>query len=186
MRQVVLAMEFAPQTGDTILMSKPPEQGEPTQKDAHRRVGELSDEVRIALPGVQVLFAFLLTLPFTGGFSEISQRNESTYFVAFISAAVASVLLIAPSAMHRIQHGDGGDRHEFVAIATVLTIAGTVFLAVSMSAVVFLVTDVLYDATTAAFVGAGLAGLAVVLWFVFPLVLRLRHTRDPNAQARPG
>lgn len=167
-------------------MTEAAEEGDSKRADAHRRVAELSDEVRIALPGVQVLFAFLLTLPFTGDFSEISRRNESTYFLAFISAAVASVLLIAPSAMHRIQHGDGGDRHEFVAIATVLAIVGTVFLAVSMSAVVFLVTDVLYDATTAAFVAAGLAGLAVVLWFVFPLVLRLRHTRDPEVRAPTG
>lgn len=155
--------------------SEPPPQDE-RRKDAHRRIGELSDEVRIALPGVQVLFAFLLTLPFTGQFSEISGRNETTYFAAFISAAIASVLLITPSAMHRIQHGDGGDRHEFVAIATVLAILGTMFLAFSMSAVVFLVSDVLYDATAASITAGGVALLATMLWFVAPLVMRFRNS----------
>jgi hypothetical protein len=146
------------------------------RSDAHRRVAELSDEIRIALPGVQVLFAFLLTLPFSGQFNEITERNQTTYFAAFMSAAVASMLLIAPSAMHRIQHGDGGDRHQYVAIATILAIAGTIFLAFSMSAVVFLVSDVLYDATTASIAAGGVAGLAVLLWFVAPIVMRVRNS----------
>ncbi len=152
------------------------EQGDSKREAAHRRVAELSDEVRIALPGVQVLFAFLLTLPFTGEFSEISDRNQTTYFAAFMSAAIASVLLITPSAMHRIQHGDGGDRHEFVAIATVLAILGTVFLAFAMAAVVFLVSDVLYDATSASLAAGAVALLATLLWFVVPLVMRYRNS----------
>lgn len=149
---------------------------EDSKQAAHRRIAELSDEVRIALPGVQVLFAFLLTLPFSNGFSEVSSRNETTYFAAFMSAAVASILLITPSAMHRIQHGDGGDRHVFVAIATVLAIVGTIFLAFSMAAVVFLVSDVLYDATAASLAAGVVALLAVLLWFVTPLVMRFRNS----------
>lgn len=97
-----------------------------------RQLEELLSELRVALPGVQVLLRSFLTLPFTSRFSETTATNQTTYFVAFVSAAISSVLLIAPSAMHRIQHGDGGDRGELVQTATILAIAGSAALVVTM------------------------------------------------------
>jgi hypothetical protein len=135
---------------------------------------ELLEELRVALPGAEVLFAFLLTVPFTNRFETIADSHKTVYFIAFIAAAVATLLLIAPSAQHRLlwrRHAK--DRQ--LRIATRLAIAGTAVAAVAIAAVVFLVTSVLYSNGLAAAIAAGCIGLIVLLWYVPPLVLRLRN-----------
>ncbi len=132
---------------------------------------ELMQELRIAIPGVQVLFAFLLTLPFTGRFtSSLTTVQRTTYFIAFSTAAISSVLLIAPSALHRLYHelDDPGGLVSLVALANRLAIAGTLFLAVAMAAVVFLVTDIVYQQLIAAIATAVLVGLVGWFWFALP------------------
>jgi hypothetical protein len=141
---------------------------------------ELMQELRIAIPGVQVLFAFLLTLPFTGRFSSgLTTAQKSTYFVAFAAAAIASILLIAPSALHRLYHelNDPGGLASLLELSNRLAIAGTVFLAIAMAAVVFLVTDIVYQQAIAAAATAVLVGLVGWFWFALPFVRRSRTKR---------
>lgn len=137
--------------------------------DADSREDELEqllDELRVALPGVEVLFAFLLTLPFTTRFAALTTAQRSAYYVSLLSSAVASLLLIAPSARHRIDRDV--DRASFVKAASRLAVAGLVLVAVAMSGVVYLVTSFIYRAELAAAVAAALAVGFGAVWFLAP------------------
>ena len=139
---------------------------------------ELLEELRVVLPGTEVLFAFLLTVPFSQRFGEVARSDRTVYFVAFLAAAAATLLLVAPSAQHRLlwRHGL---KDEQLRIATLFAIAGTACLAIAVASVVYLVTHVLYDDRRPA-IATGLA-LALILlgWYGVPLVLRLRG-RSPT------
>jgi hypothetical protein len=125
------------------------------------------------MPGTQVLFAFLLILPFQQRFRELSDQQTYVYFSAFLCAAVAIVLLISPTAAHRIlwRHGD---KEALLRWSTASAIAATAFLAAGMTASVYLITDFLFGEPATAFVSAILGGLFVTLWYVLPLARRLR------------
>lgn len=135
---------------------------------------ELLNELRVALPGVQVLFAFLLTVPFTQQFPQITETQRNVYFSAFLAAAAATAFLIAPTAYHRIRFREG-DKERMLKTANVLAIVGTVFLAVSIVCVVFLITDILFSGGIAALVTGLGAGLFAGLWYALPL---WRHLKD--------
>lgn len=146
--------------------------------DPRARLLELMQDLRVALPGVQVLFAFLLGLPFTTPFaSAIGTPERIIYFVAFATSALATVLMIAPSALHRMYHAldDPGGLAPLVRLANHLAIMGTAFLAVSMAAVVYLVTELLFHVAAAAIVTAILALLSAWFWFGFPIFERARR-----------
>src|SRR6185295_17412644 len=120
---------------------------EESKEDRHdRELIELLNELRVALPGVQVLFAFLLIVPFTDRFTQISSVQRTAYFIAFVCTSTATALFIAPSTYHRLRFRQQ-DKERMLFTANKLTIAGTVLLAISISAVVFLVTDVLFHST---------------------------------------
>jgi hypothetical protein len=149
------------------------------QEKARQRLGELNSDLRVALPGVQVLFGFLLTLPFSARFAVLNAGAERvSYLVAFIAAAISSVLLIAPSALHRFYHelDDPGGLQPLFLISAQLALAGMIFLAISMGAVVFLVIDVFYHRQAAAGVTAFIAALIVWFWFGFPLLRRAERS----------
>ncbi len=137
-----------------------------------REMNELLQELRVILPGVQVLFAFLLTVAFTQRFTELNSYQIDIYFVALISTAFATIFFIAPTYQHRMlwrQHA----RSQRLRLANVLVILGSAFLAVAVSCVVFLVTDFIYGSVTAAVATALVAGASIVLWYLLPLVQRL-------------
>lgn len=137
-----------------------------------RNLQELLGELRVALPGVQVLFAFLLVVPFNQGFDDLSRSQELLYLVALLASAAASVLLIAPSAQHRMTFRLQDKRH-LVLVANRLMIVGLGALAVAMTAAVALVVSVVFGTATAA-VTAAVTGLAfVTLWYVVPLRRRV-------------
>jgi hypothetical protein len=139
----------------------------------NRELIELLNELRVALPGVQILFAFLLTVPFTQRFAEATDLQRDMYFFTFLCAAASTALLIAPSAYHRLtwrQH----DKEHLLKISNGFSIAGTVFLAIAMSSTVFVVTDVLFEATAAALVAGATAAFYAGFWYVMPLVRRAR------------
>jgi Family of unknown function (DUF6328) len=139
-----------------------------------RELSELLQELRVALPGVQVLFAFLLTIPFAQRFTIISGAQKTAYFIAFLSTAVATALLIAPSAYHRIQWRQR-DKEQMLRTSTVFTLLGLVFLTAAIVSTIFVVTDVLYDTAGAVVTAVG-AGLVFALcWFVLPASRRLKH-----------
>jgi hypothetical protein len=135
-------------------------------------MAELLQEVRVAQTGTQVLFAFLLGVPFTQRFADVTSFQKTVYFVTLLAAAVASAFLIAPSAYHRLLFRQR-EKPFVIESANWLIIIGLGFVAVAMSGVILLITDVLYSDTAAAIVTAAVAGLFVVLWYVVPLSRRI-------------
>jgi hypothetical protein len=136
-----------------------------------RELIELLNELRVVLPGVQVLFGFLLVLPFQQRFRDITDAEVVIYYVAFITAALANVLLIAPSTYHRLRFR-AGDKEHLIRLSGRLLIAGTASLAVSLAATVYLITDVLFGGGPGV-LAAALAALVVAgFWFGIPLLRR--------------
>ena len=139
-----------------------------------RNLQELLGELRVALPGVQVLFAFLLVVPFNTGFADMTAGQERLYLLTLLSAGFASALLIAPTAHHRITFRMQ-EKEYIVRSGNRLTLAGLVFLALSMTCAIGLVVDVVFSSTTAV-VCAGLMGaLFAYLWAVMPIARVLRR-----------
>ena len=143
------------------------------QLERDRELDEILSELRVVLPGVTVLFAFLLTVPFTGKFPEIDTADRAAYFLAFISAAVSMVFLVGESAYHRIV-GKPYDKARLTRTASRQAVVGIAALAVALTAVVFLVGDVVYGSKVAAGVATSVLALALGVWFVFPLTRRDR------------
>jgi amino acid transporter len=145
--------------------------------DRHdRELIELLNELRVALPGVQVLFAFLLTVPFANGFPRLSEFDRDIYFVAFIATAVSTVLLIAPSSYHRLrwrQH----DKERMLVVSNILTIAGLAALAVAITAAVFMITDFVFHRAWASTFTAIVAALFLVFWYGLPLAAAIQDRR---------
>jgi hypothetical protein len=141
-----------------------------------RNLIELLNELRVALPGVQVLFAFLLTVPFTQRFTSLTAAQEKIYYATLLATAAATVLLIAPSAHHRINFRRK-EKAYIVFLANKLTIIGLAFLALAMSGVILLITDLLYG-KTATIVATGVTLLAfATMWYVLPIARRMRRDR---------
>ncbi|MCW2963802.1 MAG: hypothetical protein JWO17_1054 [Actinomycetia bacterium] len=132
-----------------------------------RELIELLNELRVALPGVQVLFAFLLTLPFTRGWPQLGHTERVMYFVALMLAAVASGFLIAPSAHHRLRFRQR-DKEQLVLWGNRMALCGLVALALAIAASISVVADFIYGES----IGLPLAGAALlflgVLWFGVP------------------
>lgn len=139
-----------------------------------RELGELLQELRVLLPGVQVLFAFLLTVPFSNRFEGLNETEKAIFLGALVCAAAASALLVAPSAFHRLRFRDR-DKEWMIVASNRFAIAGTVFLAVSMTSALFLVAEFIYGALIASIAAALAGALFLVVWYVIPLA---RHTRD--------
>ncbi|HVL81666.1 MAG TPA: DUF6328 family protein [Actinomycetota bacterium] len=145
-----------------------------SERELDQEYEELLQELRVSMPGLQVLFAFLLILPFSDNFESVSAVERGVYFAAFLSAGIASPLLIGPSVMHRLrwrQH----DKEGVLRISSRLAIAGAVFLALAIACSVYLVTSFVYATALAAVTTAVVAVITVSIWFVLPLV---RARRD--------
>ena len=138
------------------------------EERVNRELIELLNELRVALPGVQVLFAFLLAVPFSQRFAQTTDLQRDTFMVALLSTLAGSVFLIAPSAYHRIRFRDR-DKEALLQISNVFAIVGMVFLAIGMTSVVFLVTDMIFKGPVTAVVTSVTAGLFALVWFVLPL-----------------
>jgi hypothetical protein len=147
--------------------------GEEHSQRLDRELIELLNELRVALPGVQVLFGFLLVVPFSQGWSRVTSTERRVFFATFIATAIATALLIAPSAQHRILWR-ARDKEALLRRANTLALAGTAFLALAITGAVWVVTDVIYAQTPTALVTAGIAGLFAWIWFAAPLIRRAR------------
>ena len=143
------------------------------QSRLDRELDELLQELRVSLPGVQVLFAFLLTVPFSQRFASLTSTQRTAYFLAFLAAAAASAFLLAPAAYHRIQWRQR-DKERLLESATRFAIVGLACLALAIAAASFVVSDVLYDTAWAGVVAALVAALIASLWFVLPIARRFR------------
>jgi hypothetical protein len=149
------------------------QKGESKDERLDRELIELLNELRVALPGVQVLFAFLLTVPFSQRFGQLTDLQRHTYFGTFVAAALASLFLIAPTAHHRLRWR-AHDKERLLRIANSEAIAGTVFLALAITGTIFVITDVLFGVTWAATIAAAFAGLLVWFWYGLPLTRKLQ------------
>lgn len=145
-----------------------------------RELIELLNELRVVLPGVQVLFAFLLILPFQVGFERATDSERLVYFVALVSSATAGVLLIAPSVYHRINFRRKV-KEQMLFDANRMLIASTFFIAIGIVCSLYVITELLFG------VVAGLVMVAIsvtifgVLWYAFPL-----HRRgEPDESLEP-
>jgi len=140
-----------------------------------RELIELLNELRVALPGVQMLFGFLLAVPFSQRFSTITTTQRHVYYATFMCTACASIFFIAPTAYHRLRFRQR-DKEQLVKTANVLAIVGTVFLSLALSGAVFVVTDIVFkNAMTAVATGAT-AALLASLWYGLPGLSRLRDS----------
>jgi hypothetical protein len=137
-------------------------------------MAELLQEVRVAQTGTQILFAFLLAVPFSARFGQVTSFQQTVYFVTLLAAAVASAFLIAPSAYHRILFQQR-EKPYVIRASNVLIIVGLAFVALAMSGAILLITDLLYGARTTAIVTGAAVGVFVVLWYVVPVVRRIRY-----------
>ena len=134
-----------------------------------RQMLELLNELRVALPGVQILFAFLLTVPFAARFDQTTSFQRDVLFITLILSALSAACLIAPSAAHRLRFHQG-DRAWIIETANRLCIIGLAFLAAAMVGVVLLITDVLYDGARVWIISGAFALLITALWFIRPLL----------------
>lgn len=149
---------------------------ESPQERADRNLTELLGELRVALPGVQVLFAFLLIVPFNDRFSDATAFQRDLYLGTLICTAFASALLIAPSMNHRLEF-QHGDKEHLVAVANRLTIAGLTLVAFAMTGVVALLTDFVFGTATMVVATTALALAFALLWYVLPLRRRRKLDR---------
>lgn len=143
-----------------------------SEETHHERVNreliEMLNELRLALPGVLVLFGFLLAVPFASRFEAVNRIEKGAYMVSLLCSVAGAILLMAPTALHRLRWRDV-DKEELMRVSNRLAIAGTVFLAGAMTSAVFLVTEVLLG-TWATILVTTVTGCGFLLgWYVLPL-----------------
>lgn len=148
------------------------EQEDPGER-LDRELAELHQELRVALPGVEVLFGFQLGLPFTQRFNSITPLQEVVYMSSFLATAVAISLLIAPVAFHRLRWRQY-DKDKLLRLGNRMLVTGLVFLAASFAGMVFVVTDMILGRSYSAVMSAALLLLFGWLWFALPLSRRLQ------------
>lgn len=140
-----------------------------------RNLTELMGELRVALPGVQVLFAFLLVAPFNQRFDRVSQFERHLYFATLLLTLLASMLLIAPAIIHRLEF-QRGEKAYVVQTANKLMIAGLIVFAIAMTTAVLLITHYLFGPVTAIITTIIVVAAFILIRFLLPL--RRRRTRS--------
>lgn len=154
---------------------------EPHKERLDRELSELLQELRVALPGVQFLFAFLLTVPFTQRWGDVDPVQRNAFLVAFVCATLATFCLLAPTIMHRIEFRMR-DKEMILRLSNALSIWGLFFLGVAIVAVVFVVTDLVLGSPGSTALAVVMAILFAGLWFALPLVRRWIAPRDRRAE----
>jgi hypothetical protein len=157
----------------------PPERQEEAYERADRNLSELLQELRVALPGVQVLFAFLLTVPFSQRFDTLTPFQEKLYYAILLSTALTTALLVAPTATHRLLF-QKRDKERIVKVSNRLAIIGLAFMAISICGVVLLISDFLFEPPTQVIATAGAVFVFGALWFAIPLVRRAQMGDVPR------
>jgi Family of unknown function (DUF6328) len=147
-----------------------PETGRDETEDERldRNLQEMLGELRVALPGVQVLFAFLLVVPFNQRFADVTEFQKTVFFATLLCTAASTVCLIAPTAHHRLEFRRQHKR-EIVRTGNRIVVLGLFLLAIAMTGAVMFVTDFLYAGTTTAVVAAAMGAAFLLLWYAIPL-----------------
>jgi hypothetical protein len=153
--------------------------GESKGERLDRELMELLQELRVIIPGVQVLLAFLLTAPFQQRFAQLPGSMRNAFFASIVCATLATAFLIAPSAHHRLRWR-AGEKERLVRVGNQMAIIGTVLLAAAIVLALYVITDVLF--TTGLAVMTAIGGLVVfgVLWYVLPMLGRSSDDEDAS------
>ena len=146
---------------------------ETEQERLNRELDQLLSELRVALPGIQVLLAFLLTVPFTTRFDDLSNSAKDVYLAAVTLVASASILLIAPTVHHRLRFRDG-IKEEMIRSANLLAIIGTGCLAFGLGAAMYVAGEAAFPGSAVRWIGVAIVVLAGLVWFVLPFRFRSR------------
>lgn len=149
------------------------ERSDDEQQRLNRQLEELLQELRVAMPGVQVLFGFLLTVPFQQRFADVTDFQRDVYFGTLVAAAVATALFIAPSAYHRVTF-QRREKANIIRLGTVQMIIGLIALALAMNGAVLLVTDLLFQSGLVIVTVALMTSFYLTLWFGIGLFRRIR------------
>jgi hypothetical protein len=165
--------EAANGSGTATIVVAPGGRNETDLERCDRNLTELLGEIRVALPGVQVLFAFLLVAPFNQRFGTLDQFERRLYFVTLLSTLLAAILLIAPTLVHRF-HFQLGEKRYVVQAANRLLIAGLSAFAFALTVAVLLITLYLFGAMTAIVTTATVSATLALIWFTLPLRRRSR------------
>ena len=165
-------------------MSHDPERGgsrgtESEHERLNRELDQLLSELRVALPGVQVLLAFLLTAPFSDGFDLVKGESRAIFVGAITLAAVASILLIAPTVHHRLRFRHG-TKEEMIQTANRLALGGATCLALAIGCAIYVVGDSAFSDTPARWIGPVIVLVAGFTWYVVPLRYRRDQTPAPT------
>ena len=139
-----------------------------------RELNELLGELRIALPGVQMLFAFLLTVPFYARFETLTGSSRAVFFLTFTFTTIAAVFMIAPSSNHRISFR-AQDKERLLLRANRFAIVGVAFLALAICGVMYFIAGMVLGQRWAAFAACTTATLIALTWYTAPLVRKLRR-----------
>lgn len=153
-------------------MAKEP--GESEAARLNRNFDDLLQELRVSQNGTQILFAFLLTVPFSNGFTKVTSFEKGFYFAALLLAALSAAMLIAPAVMHRVMFRQQ-QKAELVLAASRVALGGQTLLVFAVSASVFLVGDYLYGHVAGAIAAALVAAWTSVWFFALPIWLRLER-----------
>lgn len=145
-------------------------------REMRERYRELLEESRTILPGVQVLFAFLLTAPFSSRFTELDEFGRDLYTAGLVGAALAMAVFLAPASNHRV--APGRDRSARLRSAIRMTVAGMVILGASVTTVVFAVVRFIFGSGVATVVTSLVGGVIGFLWYVVPLLQRAKVIED--------
>jgi hypothetical protein len=157
--------------GDKAEPSEEVRPGENKEERADRNLDELLQELRVAIPGVQFLFAFLLTIPFATGFVNLTDDQEDLYFAVLLSTALTTVLLMAPGAYHRALFRLR-DKSHLVEVSNKFAIAGLAMLAVSITGAVLFIAGVIFDGTKVVVFTAAVGACFALFWGALPLMRR--------------
>jgi hypothetical protein len=149
-----------------------PQPDESPKERVDRELIELLNGLRVVLPGVQVLLAFLLTVPFSSGFARTSSTDRIVYFATVLLTVAATGALTMPAAYHRIRFRQG-DKERMLRISNSFAIVGLALLTLAMASVVFLITNVLYGMAAAVPVGIVVFLVLGFSWFAVPVFRRV-------------
>jgi Family of unknown function (DUF6328) len=151
--------------------SSPPDE-DPDER-LNRELIELLNELRVMLPGVQVLFAFLFTVPFSSRYAKLTDGQQAIYFATFVCTTIATGLFMVPTAYHRIRFRQG-DKERILRTSNRFTIVGIAFLAISITLAFALISDLLFGFRVAIALGAVVLVFLGWAWFAIPLSRRVR------------
>jgi hypothetical protein len=153
---------------------------ESKQERLNRELMELLQELRVVITGVQILLAFLLTAPFQQRFAELPGSLRNAFFASIVCATLATALLLAPTAQHRLRWR-AGDKERLLRTGNQLAIVGSVFLSAAIVLAVYVVTNVLFASDLALLTAGAFVVVFAGLWYILPMTWRSTSSEEEGS-----